>query len=68
MPVGAAYYNLKEYWRLIEICKRLRAKTHDAEDLTVLCEAMERRLANEEREREAVRNYQRRRRLKQRQA
>ena len=67
MIIGS-YYSVKEYHRLLEILKRLRAKKHDAEDLSVLCEAMERRLIAEEAERDYNRAYQRRYRLQKRQS
>jgi hypothetical protein len=66
LMVGA-YYSVREHHRLAEVLTRVRAKTHDDEDLALLCEAMERRLQAEEREREWTRDYQRRYRLKKRQ-
>jgi hypothetical protein len=61
MVIAGAYYSAKEFYQLVDILKRVRARQHADEDLEFLCAAMERRLNGEERLRDYMREYQRRR-------
>jgi hypothetical protein len=59
MVIAGAYYSAKEFYQLVDILKRVRARQHA--DAEFLCAAMERRLNGEERLRDYMREYQRRR-------